>query len=233
MFSLDKTWNHLKYIDSFIWTSISSSQYIQSFTWTSICSRQYIQSFIWTSISSCLLLLFPSPPPQLTLPLLLTAFPQVEVYLECNIEMCKRHCTDLCSGLKSKRSKRQELNDSSTDVFAKSPSRIIEPARVTRGIRVVAPEDMDPMDQQDWNHAGTGRVSTGDVCMSLPGFVTSLSAILAVLLGSCVMSVVLFLRVRQLALSNDFMSPPASKLAASTESLTVADITSKGRRYLR
>ncbi|XP_029827932.2 uncharacterized protein LOC115313153 [Ixodes scapularis] len=130
---------------------------------------------------------------------------KVEVYLECNIEMCKRQCSELCSG--ARRSKRQGLNES---------SGLAEPARVTRGIRVVAPDDAPEHD--DWR---SGRLATGDVCMSLPGFVTSLSAILALLLGSCLASVSLLVRVRQLA------ALPTSP--AATKSLMDSDTGRKCR----
>lgn len=111
---------------------------------------------------------------------------QVEVYLECNIEMCRRKCAEPCT--KSKRSRRQLVNES---------QHVVEPARVARGIRVVAPEDLDPLQPAapGWPSRAP---STGDVCLSLPGFVTALSAVLAILLSSCVLSALLFLRVRQL-----------------------------------
>ncbi|KAH9362447.1 hypothetical protein HPB48_020143 [Haemaphysalis longicornis] len=117
---------------------------------------------------------------------------KVEVYLECNIEMCRRKCAEPCQAAKSKRSRRQLLNESA----------IVEPARVARGIRVVAPDDLDPL-QRDGGPAWAVRPpSTGDVCLSLPGFVTALSAVLAILLSSCVLSALLYLRVRQLASSD-------------------------------
>lgn len=117
----------------------------------------------------------------------------MEVYLECNIETCKRQCSELCSG--ARRSKRQGLNESSD---------LAEPARVTRGIRVVATGDAPEHD--DWR---SGRLATGVVCMSLPGFVTCLSAILALLLGSCLAFISLLVRVRRLAALP--VSPAATK----------------------
>ncbi|KAK8771141.1 hypothetical protein V5799_025615 [Amblyomma americanum] len=109
---------------------------------------------------------------------------KVEVFLECNIEMCRRKCAEPCA--KAKRSRRQLLNEST-----------VEPARVARGIRVVAPDDLDPLQPAPgW---ASRAPSTGDVCLSLPGFVTALSAVLAILLSSCVLSALLYLRVRQLA----------------------------------
>ncbi|KAH7982375.1 hypothetical protein HPB52_004289 [Rhipicephalus sanguineus] len=118
--------------------------------------------------------------------------PQVEVYLECNIEMCRRKCAEPCT--KSKRSRRQLSNESSSTV-----QHVVEPARVARGIRVVAPEDLDPLQPSSTAPGWPSRApSTGDVCLSLPGFVTALSAVLAILLSACVLSALLYLRVRQL-----------------------------------
>ncbi|KAL1431892.1 hypothetical protein MTO96_013979 [Rhipicephalus appendiculatus] len=117
---------------------------------------------------------------------------KVEVYLECNIEMCRRKCAEPCT--KSKRSRRQLSNESSSTLH-----HVVEPARVARGIRVVAPEDLDPLQPSSAAPGWPSRApSTGDVCLSLPGFVTALSAVLAILLSSCVLSALLYLRVRQL-----------------------------------
>ncbi|XP_022249301.1 uncharacterized protein LOC106465655 [Limulus polyphemus] len=135
----------------------------------------------------------------------------MEVFLECNIEICKFQCQDFCSEFPQARTGRRKRDTrGGVKVIKEDKDGIlrlhdnVEPIRLLRGIRVVAPEDII------FSESGNGTVSLttgsngrdGDVCMSTPSFVTALVVTILILLASSTITAVLCIRIRNIPSSH-------------------------------
>ncbi|XP_013790932.2 uncharacterized protein LOC106474787 [Limulus polyphemus] len=130
----------------------------------------------------------------------------MEVFLECNIELCKFQCQNYCPEYpqpRSVRNKREtrgniQMVEEDKDGILRLKDRV-EPIRLLRGIRVVSPEDITVSESRN----GTTTLSTGKfnnhdagLCLSTPSFITALVITLLILLTSCTITAFLCIRVR-------------------------------------
>ncbi|XP_013771895.1 uncharacterized protein LOC106457057 [Limulus polyphemus] len=130
----------------------------------------------------------------------------MELFMECDIELCKFQCSDFCPEYPQSLTgrKKREARGGVQDIYRDKDGIIIvpervEPVKLQRSFRVVAPEDITFSEASNGTltlTAGSPTESRENVCMSTPSFITALVVILIVLLSSCLMSAVLCVRIR-------------------------------------
>ncbi|CAG0883752.1 unnamed protein product [Cyprideis torosa] len=119
---------------------------------------------------------------------------QMDVFLECNIELCKGTCPQCpTSGAAFGGRKKRHANN---ETEANS-----DPVRLARTFRVLAPDDISvPEDLSKLDATITltsnEHLRDGDFCMSTPGFVIGLVCVLLILVVSCVFTASLCVKVR-------------------------------------
>ncbi|XP_023218723.1 uncharacterized protein LOC111620928 [Centruroides sculpturatus] len=133
---------------------------------------------------------------------------KMEVFLECNIEICKFQCSNFCpeypndpritSGRKKREAKRNNYHEHK-DGILRAPE-LIEPVRVLRGFRVVSPDDITISRDANATVTLTSKSvsrNNGDVCMSTPSFITALIVVLAIIIITCLITAMLCIRMRK------------------------------------
>ncbi|XP_076334643.1 uncharacterized protein LOC143238378 [Tachypleus tridentatus] len=146
----------------------------------------------------------------------------MELYLECNVEICKFQCEDFCPEYPQSLTARQKRETSGRDqrVYKDKDgivrtSKRVEPVRLLRGIQVVAPEDITFTETNNGTltlTAGHQANVKGDFCISTPSFIAALVVILIILLTSCLMTAILCVRIR-----NTLSTPSLSNLHAYSQ----------------
>jgi len=134
-------------------------------------------------------------------------FPEkMEVYFECNIEICKFECRNSCQEYdeieirsddnseeeKKKRAKRTVSSSTST----RNDTRI-EPIRLLRGIRVVVPNDLDFIEARNMSRSLKNELildRNNTICVPVTNFTMSLFMILITLIILCVITSILCLK---------------------------------------
>ncbi|XP_076372434.1 uncharacterized protein LOC143257526 [Tachypleus tridentatus] len=128
----------------------------------------------------------------------------MEVFLECNIELCKFQCQDFCpeypqprSGRKKRESRPNlQMVEEDKDGILRLNDKVGS-IRLLRGIRVVSPEDITVSESRNGTMTlSTGKFTNGSFCLSTSSFVTALVVILLILVISCTTTVFLCIKVR-------------------------------------
>jgi hypothetical protein len=137
-------------------------------------------------------------------------FPEkMEVYFECNIEICKFECRNFCQEYEDivitsrsdnneeetkSRPKRTISNTNSLNV---SNDTQIEPIRLLRGIRVIVPNDLDFIEARNMSKPTKNGLiidRNNTVCVPVSNFTMSLFMILMTLIILCIITTILCLR---------------------------------------
>jgi hypothetical protein len=137
-------------------------------------------------------------------------FPEkMEVFFECNIEICKFECRNFCHEYEDivittrsdnneeeakSRAKRTISNTNSLNI---SNDTRIEPIRLLRGIRVIVPNDLDFIEAQNMSKSIKNELiidRSNTVCVPISNFTMSLFMILITLIILCIITTVLCLR---------------------------------------
>lgn len=130
---------------------------------------------------------------------------KMEVFLECNLEICKYQCQGFCPdySVEPRTYNTTSRRRRSEDV------PVTEPIKLLRGFRVVTPEDISGSRDRNGTvtlAAGIRQVAEGDVCLSTPSFVAALIITIIVLLASCLMTGILCVRMKNASPSACFPS---------------------------
>jgi hypothetical protein len=137
-------------------------------------------------------------------------FPEkMEVYFECNIEICKYECRNFCQEYEDivitrrsdnneeeakSRTKRTISNTNSLNI---SNDTRIEPIRLLRGIRVIVPNDLDFIEARNMSNSTKDELiidRNNTVCVPVSNFTMSLFMILITLIILCIITTILCLR---------------------------------------
>ncbi|EFX86937.1 hypothetical protein DAPPUDRAFT_97116 [Daphnia pulex] len=144
---------------------------------------------------------------------------QMEVFLECNVELCKNGC-DVCPedaslfDIRSNRSRRSANNATE-----------ISDVRLRRSLRVISNEDIAyKPDSHSVVTLTTGNRHTNqeDVCMALSSFIVGLVVILIILVISCIMTALLCVKIRSATVGTESIYPPSSTYHAFSSSASKA-----------
>ncbi|XP_023231691.1 cuticlin-1-like [Centruroides sculpturatus] len=129
---------------------------------------------------------------------------KMEVFLECNLEICKYQCPGYCPDYSV-----EPRSYNNTTRRKRSDSTVTEPIKLLRGFRVVTPEDISGSKDRNGTltlASGMRQVAEGDVCLSTPSFVAALIITVVVLLAACLMTGILCVRMKNTSPSVCFPS---------------------------
>ncbi|XP_015510532.1 uncharacterized protein LOC107217492 isoform X1 [Neodiprion lecontei] len=128
-------------------------------------------------------------------------FPDVmDLYLECNIELCKTDC-EACPEPNQQIDpgrRRRDVSYAATN----SSGALSDPVRVGKGFRVIMPEDLSLASNLALEKIEEMAVeefsNTRNVCMSNAGFYATFSLMLSLLVASTISSVIFYLKLQRI-----------------------------------
>lgn len=146
---------------------------------------------------------------------------KMEVFFECNIEICKNRCKGFCGQAALDNSVYEETRFRAKRAVSGLPARswnrteivdgLVEPVRLLRGIRVVVPNDLDLIESQNLSfhgsHLGKHKNAEENICLAKGAFAFGFLFVLIIVLVSCIITAVL--SVRQVIHNNSDKSFPS------------------------
>ncbi|XP_048505752.1 uncharacterized protein LOC105692110 isoform X2 [Athalia rosae] len=126
-------------------------------------------------------------------------FPDVmDLYLECNIELCKTDC-EACPEPNQQIDPGRRRRDV-TYAPSNSSGALSDPVRIGKGFRVIMPEDLSTASNLALEKIEEMAVeefsSVNNICMSNTGFYTTFSFMLSLLVASIVSSAIFYLKLQ-------------------------------------